>query len=229
MSIYRICAALLDYPTEELWQAQHEFIEVLDDDDQLTTEQKQLLIKFVQDYFSQPLLDAQSEYYQTFDVGYMTSLLLFEHVYGDSRERGQAMVDLMEQYSVAGIEIASKQLPDYLPLFLEYLSILPAEQGIAQLYEIAPILRLLALRLEKRQSRFVPVFNLLYALSKYHFDDQALKEKVQQETSDTTNAKLDKIWQEEQVRFQSSPTVEPLKTNSSTYYVNVGEDKRSQL
>lgn len=229
MSIYKIAAHLLEYPTDELWLAKEELLDVIATDTELDLAQPQRLVTFINNYFSQSVLSAQSEYYQTFDVGHMTSLLLFEHVYGDSRERGQAMVDLIEQYKQVGLALSTKQLPDYLPIFLEYLSLLPSDEAQTQLHDIALILRLLTLRLEKKQSRFAELFALLYALSKYQFDDSELKNKVQQEPSDTTKDKLDKIWQEEQVRFQSSPTVDRKKINNATYYVNVGEDKRSQL
>lgn len=229
MSIYKIAAHLLEYPTDELWLAKEELLDVIATDTELDLAQQQRLVTFINNYFSQSVLSAQSEYYQTFDVGHMTSLLLFEHVYGDSRERGQAMVDLIEQYKQVGLALSTKQLPDYLPIFLEYLSLLPSDEAQTQLHDIALILRLLTLRLEKKQSRFAELFALLYALSKYQFDDSELKNKVQQEPSDTTKDKLDKIWQEEQVRFQSSPTVDRKKINNATYYVNVGEDKRSQL
>ncbi|RKS87496.1 respiratory nitrate reductase chaperone NarJ [Orbus hercynius] len=229
MSVYKISACLLDYPNESLWQAQDECFVLIDDDSTLTEKQKQSFTQFIRDYFALPLMDAQAEYYQTFDVGYTTSLLLFEHVYGDSRERGQAMVDLMNQYAEHGIELATKQLPDYLPIFLEYLSLLAQPQRHAQLLEIAPILRLLMFRLEKKHSRFVALFDLLYQLSGHQFDDNQLKAKVSQESSETTNEKLDQIWQEEQVRFQASTGNNKPQVNNATYYVNVGADRRSHL
>ncbi|WP_392559890.1 nitrate reductase molybdenum cofactor assembly chaperone [Orbus mooreae] len=228
MSIYKMSAYLLDYPSTSLWQAKDECLALIASSDELTHGQQTSLSQFVNDYLSLSLIEAQSEYYQTFDAGYTTSLLLFEHVYGDSRERGQAMVDLMAQYAEQGIEIATKQLPDYLPIFLEYLSVLPAEQRQKQLVDIAPILRLLMFRLEKKESRFAALFNILYQLSGHSFNDQALKEKVSQEQSETTNEKLDQIWQEEQVRFETSAINNKPQANNATYYVNVGADRRSQ-
>ena len=67
-------------------------------------------------------LEAQAKYDSLFERGRSLSLWLFEHVHGESRDRGQAMVDLMAQYDMAGFEINAKELPDYLPMYLEFLS-----------------------------------------------------------------------------------------------------------
>lgn len=67
-------------------------------------------------------LDAQAQYSELFDRGRATSLLLFEHVHGESRDRGQAMVDLLAQYEQHGLQLNSRELPDHLPLYLEYLA-----------------------------------------------------------------------------------------------------------
>ncbi len=101
----------------------------------------------------------QARYDGLFERGRSVSLLLFEHVHGESRDRGQAMVDLLDRYTQAGLEIDVTELPDYLPLYLEYLSPLPdAESARAGLAEVAHILALLALRLEERGSGYAAVF-----------------------------------------------------------------------
>ncbi|WP_268594516.1 nitrate reductase molybdenum cofactor assembly chaperone, partial [Escherichia coli] len=96
-----------------------------------------------------------------FDRGRATSLLLFEHVHGESRDRGQAMVDLMAQYRAAGLEIDSRELPDFLPLYLEYLASRSAAQAREGLQDIAPILALLGARLQQRESPYAVLFDLL--------------------------------------------------------------------
>lgn len=65
-------------------------------------------------------LDARAQYSELFDRGRATSLLLFEHVHGESRDRGRAMVDLLAQYEQHGLQLNSRELPDHLPLYLEY-------------------------------------------------------------------------------------------------------------
>lgn len=83
---------------------------------------------FLRDLLARDLLDAQADYSQLFDRGRATSLLLFEHVHGESRDRGQAMVDLMAQYEQHGLQLDSRELPDHLPLYLEYLAQLPKKR-----------------------------------------------------------------------------------------------------
>lgn len=77
-----------------------------------------MLLPFAQQHLSAPLLDKQAEWCEVFERGRATSLLLFEHVHAESRDRGQAMVDLMSQYEKAGLELDCRELPDYLPLYL---------------------------------------------------------------------------------------------------------------
>jgi nitrate reductase molybdenum cofactor assembly chaperone len=89
---------------------------------------------------AQDPLDAQAAYSELFDRGRATSLLLFEHVHGESRDRGQAMVDLMAQYERHGLLLDSRELPDHLPLYLEYLAQLPEEEALGGLQDVAPIL-----------------------------------------------------------------------------------------
>lgn len=76
------------------------------------------------------MLDVQAAYSELFDRGRATSLLLFEHVHGESRDRGQAMVDLMAQYEQHGLQLDSRELPDHLPLYLEYLAQLPKSEAL---------------------------------------------------------------------------------------------------
>lgn len=230
MRCCKIFSCLLDYPTEDLWQAKDELISEISvlNDDELASGQKTQLIEFIDHYFSMSLLDAQAMYYQTFDIGNMTSLLLFEHVHGDSRDRGQAMVDLIERYKEQGIGLSVNQLPDYLPLFLEYLSLLPKAECQKWLGNIALILRLIALRLEKKNSTYSVLFQTLYQLSEHQMDDDGLRQKVAGETPDDTTEAIDKAWLETQVLFQGAINNDNTKSvNNSTYYITVGDDSRS--
>lgn len=81
MTMLKLISLLLDYPTEELWEEQQALIA-------LTAEHCPSLLTFSSDYFSAPLLDRQQEWCDTFDRGRATSLLLFEHVHAESRDRG---------------------------------------------------------------------------------------------------------------------------------------------
>lgn len=125
----KVIARLLDYPEQALFDHQQALIEALEPASELDLHHSAQLILFIRRLCARPLLDAQADYCELFDRGRATSLLLFEHVHGESRDRGQAMVDLMAQYRAAGLEIDSRELPDFLPLYLEYLASRSAAQA----------------------------------------------------------------------------------------------------
>lgn len=125
----KVIARLLDYPEQVLFDHQQALIEALEPASELDLHHSAQLILFVRRLCARPLLDVQADYCELFDRGRATSLLLFEHVHGESRDRGQAMVDLMAQYRAAGLEIDSRELPDFLPLYLEYLASRSAAQA----------------------------------------------------------------------------------------------------
>src|SRR5471030_3553504 len=201
MNSLRILGLLLDYPGELLWDHQNDLLEAIDESEELTTEQRLDLALYVADFCQQELLDAQSAYTGLFDRGRATSLLLFEHVHGESRDRGQAMVDLMGQYREAGLEIDSHELPDYLPLYLEYLTTGDEPQARDGLRDIAPILALLSARLQERNSHYAELFDLLLALSGADIATQTVRDSIKQEARDDTPAALDAVWEEEQIKF----------------------------
>lgn len=99
-------------------------------------------------------LQAEAGYVDLFDRGRSTSLHLFEHVHGDSRSRGPAMVDLQQTYEAAGLSLEPGELPDYLPAVLEFASTQPAQEARAFLGELAHILNALHTALERRGSAY---------------------------------------------------------------------------
>lgn len=110
-------------------------------------------------------LDAESDYVQLFDSGRRTSLHLFEHVHGDSRERGPAMIDLAQTYEKAGLYLATGQMPDYLPVVLEFASTQPAREAAGFLGEIAHLVNVIFAALEQRGSRYASVMGALLDLA----------------------------------------------------------------
>ena len=201
MNSLRILGLLLDYPDDLLWESQSELLEIIGEATELTGGQQAELAAFIRQFCQQDLLDAQSSYTGLFDRGRATSLLLFEHVHGESRDRGQAMVDLLAQYHAAGLDIDSRELPDYLPLYLEYLSTLAADEARSGLNDIAPILALLGARLQERNSAYSQLFDLLLALSGSALASEDVRPSLQQEARDDTPAALDAVWEEEQIKF----------------------------
>ncbi|EKK3999764.1 nitrate reductase molybdenum cofactor assembly chaperone [Cronobacter sakazakii] len=196
-----IISRLLEYPDAALWQHQQELFDALTDTQHLSLQNAHHLGVFIRDLLQEDLLDAQAAYGELFDRGRATSLLLFEHVHGESRDRGQAMVDLLAQYERAGLMLDSRELPDHLPLYLEYLAQRPAQEAIDGLRDIAPILALLGARLKQRESRYAVLFDLLIALSDTQVDTHKVSEKIADEARDDTLQALDAVWEEEQVKF----------------------------
>lgn len=196
-----VVSRLLEYPDADLWQHQNELFEVLARSEKLEKADAQALGVFLRDLTAQDLLDAQAAYSELFDRGRATSLLLFEHVHGESRDRGQAMVDLLNQYEQHGLVLDSRELPDHLPLYLEYLAQLPESEAIGGLQDIAPILALLCARLQQRESRYAVLFEQLLKLANSALDEAKVAEKIADEARDDTPQALDAVWEEEQVKF----------------------------
>lgn len=196
-----IISRLLEYPDAALWQHQQEIDEALSASTLLAPTSAQQLSAFLRALTQQELLDVQAAYSELFDRGRATSLLLFEHVHGESRDRGQAMVDLLAQYQQHGLELDSRELPDHLPLYLEYLSLLPQSEAIGGLQDIAPILALLSARLTQRESSYAVLLDVLLALASTEIDSQKVADKIADEARDDTPQALDAVWEEEQVKF----------------------------
>lgn len=196
-----IVSRLLEYPDAALWEHQDELFDVLASSEKLDKGDAQMLGMFLRELIAQDPLDAQAAYSELFDRGRATSLLLFEHVHGESRDRGQAMVDLLNQYEQHGLMLDSRELPDHLPLYLEYLAQLPESEAIGGLQDIAPILALLCARLQQRESRYAVLFEQLLKLANSAVDEAKVAEKIADEARDDTPQALDAVWEEEQVKF----------------------------
>jgi nitrate reductase delta subunit len=201
MKILALIAKLIDYPTQELVDAQEEIVDIIARDESLTADDKHDLIKFVDERIAMDILDWQSDYDALFERGRSLSLLLFEHIHGESRDRGQAMIDLIAQYKEAGLQLDQKELPDYIPLFLEFLSTQGDENAKAWLQDVAHILAVLKVRLEQRDSDYEPLFKTLVNLSEAPVVYDELWDQVKGEKRDDTKEAIDKVWEEEMVKF----------------------------
>lgn len=194
MRILKAIALLLEYPDECLWQCKDEVLSIVRHD-------APLLDDFAAEMLNAPLLDKQAEWCEVFDRGRATSLLLFEHVHAESRDRGQAMVDLLAQYEKAGLVLDCRELPDHLPLYLEYLSILPEAEAREGLQNVAPILALLGGRLKQRGVPWYQLFDALLSLGGIPLSSDSVTQQVNNESRDDTRQALDAVWEEEQVKF----------------------------
>lgn len=201
MQTLRVIARLLEYPTAELQAARDEMVTAILADARLLSEQKHGLLTCIERLCDGDLMDLQETYVSLFERGRSLSLLLFEHVHGESRDRGQAMVDLMNHYTEAGLELDARELPDHLPLFLEYLSTRQWQEITTWLEDIHHILGLLAERLHQRQSLYQLPFEVLLSLAGRAPDRQELATVVAAEARDDTPEAMDRVWEEEMVKF----------------------------
>ncbi len=150
----RALSRFLQYPDTELIQHCTEVTSALLEMPKLTKKVRTGLIDFAKHLESTDLYDLQEEYVECFDRGRATSLHLFEHVHGDSRERGQAMVDLLQTYKDGGLELSANELPDHLSVILEFASTLPLEQAKQFIGEMAHILNAVYSTLVSRNNRY---------------------------------------------------------------------------
>lgn len=205
-----ILSALLRYPDADLQAAAPEFEDALQKDGVLSAGQIATMLPLIHDLAATDLLDLQEAYVNLFDRGRAHSLHLFEHVHGESRDRGQAMVDLRERYEASGLEIAANELPDYLPMFLEYLSTLPPGQALEELAQPGLIVAALAERLAEKGASYAPVMVVLRELAAIEANIFAdgVPDIAPADDPDDLVA-LDAAWQEEQIRFDAatSPAV----------------------
>ena len=150
MLTFRVLSALLKYPSPELKAATAQAEHILRSEGILGGAQLESVCAFIHQIQRMPQLEAESSYIDAFDRGRSTSLYLFEHIHGESRDRGQAMVRLLARYRMHGLDLSCKELPDFLPLFLEFLSTCRATESRNYLSEVIDIIRLLGHRLRQR-------------------------------------------------------------------------------
>ena len=189
---YRALAALLAYPEGELIDALPEIRAALSPQRDLAA--------LLDEMRREPLTALQERYVALFDRSRALSLHLFEHVHGESRDRGQAMVDLAQTYASRGFAVAGNELPDYLPAFLEFLSVLPREEARGMIGEAAEILRALGDRLAERGSRYAAVFAALLAAG----GEAGLTRPLAARPTpgeESSPAAIDKAWMDEPVTF----------------------------
>ena len=203
----RALSALLSYPSAELAEHAHDVREAVRNEGALPPAALAELEPLLSRFETWELLDLQSEYSELFDRSRSLSLHLFEHVHGDSRERGQAMIDLVEQYVEAGFYLDSTELPDFVPVFLEFASSLDVTDAREMLEQPAHVFAALAERLTKRETPYAGIFQALVVLAGGKPDVDALQE-IQKREPVEDPALLDEEWEEAPVTFNAAATHE---------------------
>jgi nitrate reductase delta subunit len=197
---------ILSYPTRELQAAMPEIGAVLASDTRLTAAARRALRPLVEELTTRDIYDLEEQFVLLFDRSRTLSLNLFEHVHGESRDRGGAMVSLIETYRAGGFEPATSELPDHLPILLEFLATRPFAEGQDTLADAAHIFEALNARLVRRESPYAAVFASLLQLSGVTADKEAVAELLDQPEVDPTDLEaLDEVWEESEVLFGPDP------------------------
>lgn len=193
-------SALLSYPSAELKAAADEIRAALVDERALPREAIAALDVLLQRIADSDVMDLQAGYTDLFDGSRPLSLHLFEHVHGESRERGAAIVDLAQSYLGDGFAIADNEMPDYLPLFLEFVSFLEPAQSKAWLARPAHVLAAMEDRLREQGSPYAAVFTALRALNGRAADPQAVDDVRSRMRAEEARG-VDERWEETPVTF----------------------------
>lgn len=198
MKTFKALSALLSYPTQDLLAALPDIRAELHEEGLLVQERLVGLDLLFGWMGETGIYELEEAYVLLFDRSRALSLNLFEHVHGESRDRGQAMVDLKALYTQYGLDMASGELPDFLPLFLEFLSVLPPEEAREHLSDAAHIVAALVERLEKRES---PYAALLAAIADLAGNGPDVSLVADEGTAPDDLAALDAAWEEAAVTF----------------------------
>ncbi|WP_332813960.1 nitrate reductase molybdenum cofactor assembly chaperone [Ramlibacter sp.] len=197
-------SALLGYPDADLQAAVPEIRAAFETEGALGAREQRALEPLLARLAAHDIWDLQEHYSSLFDSSGALSLHLFEHVHGESRERGRALVDLAGRYEANGFLMGTSELPDYLPLFLEFVSFLPPREAREWLGQPAHVFAALAERLQQRGTPYAAVFTALLALGEGAPDPDALDE-VRRRLATQEAKSLDETWQEEPVTFSGAP------------------------
>lgn len=195
MKTFRTLGLLLSYP-QPAWLAHlDECRAVIAEEGLLPPKHRKAVLAFIGELGGAEPLALQERYVATFDRGRSHSLHLFEHIHGESRDRGQAMVDLAAAYAEKGLVISRAELPDYLPLFLEFLSCCTPQEASELLAEPVEVIAAIGTRLREKGSPYAAVFDALVGLSKARPREDWLGELLAETPDDSLEA-LDREWEE---------------------------------
>lgn len=214
----RALGALLNYPDNDLRESLPEIRELLLETSWFHRRHHPRLDALLDDLSSGELLDVEARYIDLFERGRKASLYLFEHAYGESRERGQALVALNERYAKANLHLTARELPDFLPVVLEYLSLRSLAEARSLLSEAEPILRRVGDTLQGKHSPYAVIFDALLSFLQV----APLGPPPERAEPELSHEELDAQWQE-------PPAFD--KTNSAVvnFYPNaVGKDSEAR-
>lgn len=202
MNVLKALSALLTYPSRELQEAIPAIEQILASCGNLSGNAHAHLRSLTKSLANDDLYELQERYTELFDRTRSLSLHIFEHIHGESRDRGQAMVDLQDHYARHGLEIGAAELPDFIPLFLEFLSTLPPSEASELLGQPIDIITAIGERLAKRGSAYQGIFQALVSLSSELPERTHVAALLAQPDPDANDLEaLDAAWEEQAVEF----------------------------
>lgn len=210
---YKTLSLLLSYPNNELQNFLPQVEKELKEESLLHENIITEIAKFCKRFNELDLTNWQGEYVQLFDYSRSVSLHIFEHIKGDSRDRGQAMVNLMEFYKEKGMHLTSKELPDYIPAFLEFLSTQSITKSSELLGETVNIMDKINEALNENENPYSSIFKAIISLSAKKPNKEITKEMIKNEKP----LDLDAEYEEEPVTFGGAagcPSQETSACNS---------------
>ncbi len=199
LKTYRILSLLMTYPNEEIYDFLPQVNPSLKEENLLDTETIAGIDKFVGFFTRETLTFWQEFYVQLFDYSRSVSLYLFEHVHGDSKDRGQAMVDLIDLYKENGLQMDQSELPDFLPVFLEFLALQTSPKASEYLVEIIDIVGFIHKKLEEKDNPYQHLLSALIHLSA----KQPAEARIQQMALNMPEISIDEAYEEQSVTFAS--------------------------
>ena len=204
MRTFKILGLLLSYPKQPLIDNLGELEAVLKSEALLKRRSLKNILSFTEYLKTTDLYELQESYVELFDRGRAHCLHMFEHIHGESRDRGQAMVNLIESYAEREFYMSEGELPDYLPLFLEYLSVCPIEESIDLIGDPINVVATIGVRLKKRDSLYYTLFEAMEALAKVKPSDAVIAEVKAEKIEIQTLDELDEEWAEAEAFDNSS-------------------------
>ena len=165
MKTFKILSLLLCYPESDWLGALPELEEALVAEADFNGDARARLAPLFAQLRETELIALQENYVATFDRNPSHSLHLFEHIHGESRDRGSAMIDLLNEYWKYDFDASASELPDYVPLFLEFLSLLPTDESLVLLGDAVHVLATIGRKLDANGSPYATAFQVLEALS----------------------------------------------------------------
>lgn len=218
-------SVLLDYPTAELQASADDIEQALCEERAIPEPELEQVRAFIDRLRRTDIMDLQEKWVGMFDRSKRLALHLYEHSHGESRDRGQAMVNLALTYRMNGFELAASEMPDYLPLFLEFLSLIPEAPARRYLTDAIDIIEALRIRLEERDSTYAALLVALIPLASRATDEAEVEAILAGEPEDPKNLEeLDREWAEDPVDFTAGSALKDCP-----YAGNIARDRAADL